>query len=151
MVPGLHCLKVYSNKLFKRSCCNSLTNSVHDLALWLELTVGFIYNFWCYLLSKTITYDDRPEMKGDARLKAVFFPLKRTAFSWSSLFIFEHLSYFRALPVQFQNSGSSLCIICKLLVQKDFDIILTPFQKDFVVILISKNNVACLYLSLLLY
>ena len=140
MVPGLHCLKVYSNKLFKRSCCNSLTNSVHDLALWLELTVGFIYNFWCYLFSKTVTYDDHPEMRRDARLK-------KTAFCWASLFIFERSSYFRALPVQFQNSGSSLCIICKLLVQKDFDIILTPFQKDFVVILISKNNTACVHLG----
>ena len=37
MLPNIHCLKVYFSKLFERSCCNSLTNSVHDLASWLKL------------------------------------------------------------------------------------------------------------------
>ena len=45
--------------------------------------------------------EERQKMKRDARLKAVFFPRKKTAFSLASLLIFGCLSYVTALVVNF--------------------------------------------------
>ena len=44
------------------------------------------------MYSKTITYNERPKMKRDAQLKAVFFP-----FGWASVFIFGCSLYVTAL------------------------------------------------------
>ena len=58
------------------------------------LTFHFLKN-----CSKGITYDKRPKMKRETRMKAVFFLGKKTAFSRASLFTLRHLSYFTALVI----------------------------------------------------
>ena len=67
---------------------------------------------------KGIMYDERPKMKRDAQLKAVFFLSKKTAFSRASLFIFGRSSYVTLLIIllltlqykQFESSAMSLTL-----------------------------------------
>ena len=56
---------------------------------WLKVRIS--------VATKGVTYDERPKMKRDARLKAVLFLGKKTAFSRTSLFIFGRPLYVAAL------------------------------------------------------
>ena len=48
-------------------------------------------------MTKNVAYDELPKMKRDTRQKRILFLRKGTAFCQASLFIFDRLSYLRAL------------------------------------------------------
>ena len=71
----------------RRVCTKKLKNRKMRKILILTLKCSFWVKVGFLGLAKAVTYDERPKMKRDARLNAVFFPRKR-------LLSVEHLSSF---------------------------------------------------------